>query len=157
MTLGRPRDFISHHVRLTQRVRDLETGVHPVSARYSFGSSVEPTVIVQEPGTGTWVAVSASTAGLRWRKRMGIASLMGGYQLVAGGAGTFPAAGVIVGHVPNGSRPSVDMSYRAAAIQAPYSARVDVRADGAIVAYRDASMGAGDVTVRVDSVQWPVA
>ena len=77
-------DFIDHHASMARRVRNLETGVHPLRSQVDWRESIPPTKFPVTGGvTGLNPNTSLDVQFPRYQKRSGIGSLMGTCQYIS--------------------------------------------------------------------------
>lgn len=162
-THSRNPDFIQRHARLDRRIRDLETGVHPVSADNDFAGDWPLTLIEPaEPGgpvQGHWPGGADYLDNRpRWRKRAGIAMLSGTLTITDPTLAAVEA-GKVYGSIPTAGRPATDMTFWATADHAPYITTVTVGEDGALTVYGGElpAPTAGELTlVYLHGIAYPV-
>lgn len=157
---ARQTDLLDLHDNVTRRVRNLETGVHPLRSEADYADSVPPTVFPKDSGSSSLLSTSTasvtSSSRFQYQKRSGIAALIGWVQISdPQAADAQDANGALWGTLPESLRPSIDRFLTAAADTAPGLTYVLVRADGQ-VRFFGGQLGE-TATVFCDGLVWPTA
>lgn len=148
----RALDFVDQQIDLRERVRNLETGVHPVRALANFYASTPLATIPRDTLANSGILSSSDGGTARWMKRSGYILLVGGLQL----DGPTASGGTRWGFMPVNARPALTLRLSAAATEAPYRAWVIIHPDGELLI--DGSglpTGISGAIVSLDGLGWP--
>jgi hypothetical protein len=152
--LARGPDYLKLHANVANRVRNLETGVHPTGSGLSYYDTIPPTTFSIRGGS-SWHAhtVFPNDFPPRWQRRTGIVMLSGAVELDSG-AGTVPAEDQIA-TLPAEARPLLSLVMQVSADSPPYRARIRITPGGDLFVLGDELDVAGAV-VRLDGATWTV-
>lgn len=152
--LTRGPDYLRLHANVAQRVRNLETGVHPTGSELRYYDTIGPTNIGIRSDSNWHVYESGVlTMQPRWQRRVGIVMLSGAVELDSGLSGA-PSEDLLA-TLPPEARPRQGQLQPAAAEQSPYRARLRVQTDGELYLLGGGLEAEGAI-VWLDGASWPV-
>ena len=151
--LARGPDYLRLHANVRNRVRNLETGVHPTGSHTDYYDTYPPTNF-SVPSGSAWHSYSSGVTDYppRWQRRTGLVMLSGAVELDSGAS--VPASDQI-GTLPPEARPLQELTMAVGAESSPYRARIKVQPDGDLFLLGDGLSAAGTV-VRLDGATWAV-
>lgn len=151
--LTRGPDYLRLHANVRQRVRRLETGVHPTGGELRYYDTIEPTDIsIRSDSNWHRYESGVRIYQPRWQRRTGIVMLSGAIELDSG-LSSAPDDDLLA-TLPPEARPVLGQMLPAAAEQDPYRARLRVQTDGELHVL-GGNLGAGAI-VWLDGASWPV-
>jgi hypothetical protein len=151
--LARGPDYLKLHANVRNRVRNLETGVHPTGAELRYYDTIPPTNIGIRSDSAWHVYESGVLSYQpRWQRRVGIVMLSGAVAL-DNGLGGAPSEDFLA-TLPPEARPTQGQLQTAAAESSPYRARLRIQTDGELYVL-GGDLGA-DAVVWLDGASWPV-
>lgn len=155
MRSARQLDFLHLHANAIRRLRNLETGVHPLPADVDYTDSVPLTLFPKAPGgSGALTAAPAPDDSPHYQKRSGIASLTG-YVTANPAHPDMDADGALYNTLPEPLWPARTLAGLCYADSAPWVARVLVTSTGELRFYPNGLTG--PTTVHLDGFTWPTA
>lgn len=153
---ARQLDILHLHANVARRVRNLETGVHPLPADVDYTDSVPLTLFPKDAGgSGALTVVGAADTRPHYQKRSGIASLTGLVIVNPAHADIIDSDGALYGTLPQTLWPTRAEAHLCYAETAPWVARVLVTSTGQLRFYPGGlTTTAG---VYLDGFTWPTA
>jgi hypothetical protein len=158
---ARQLDFLHLHTNAVRRVRNLETGVHPLPADVDYTDSIPLTLFPKDPLAGsaalTITGSGAPDADARphYQKRSGIASLTGYVTVNPLHADIIDTDGALYGTLPEALWPARTHATLCFADAAPWVARVLVTSTGQLRFYPGGLTAT--TPVYLDGFAWPTA
>lgn len=156
---ARGPDYLRHHVNVRQRVRNLETGVHPTGSRVNYYDTYGPTNISIDSGS----AYHSYTSGIieappRWQRRTGIVMLSGALEIDSGASVPTDEK---VASLPPEARPLQTVTIPVAASLDPWRVRIRATKSGELRVLCPDSMAASDgsgnpLAIYLDGAMWMV-
>ena len=136
---------------MQNRVRNLETGVHPTGSRTDYYDTYPPTGF-GVLSSSDWHAYSSGVTSYQpaWQRRTGLVMLSGAVELDNGKS--VPASDQIA-TLPREARPLVQQTVIVGADSPPYRARVTVKPNGDLYVLGD-DLTAANAVVRLDGAMW---
>lgn len=152
---ARRADLLDLHENVTRRVRNLETGVHPLRADIEYANSILPTLFPKAAGGSAAVNPGGSSPDQRpyYQKRSGVGSLMGWVILNGPHADAQDDDGALYGILPAAMRPTRSHSMLCYANEAPWVARISVRESGEVRFWGLTLPASTDVSI--EGFSWP--
>ncbi len=131
--VGRKRDQIDLFDNVTRRVRNLETGVHPVGSDLQYYDTIDPTLIDFDNAKIETSPSGTTDTRPRWLRRVGITQLIGEFRMHSGYTTDDLDPEETLATLPPQARPLVDLLFRGGLSVAPFFYHYRVQADGDLV------------------------
>jgi hypothetical protein len=151
---ARQSDLLDLHDNVARRVRNLETGVHPLRSEADYADSIPPTLFDGGSANLHHSPIATQADWPRYQKRSGIGSLTGQIQITDPHAGSM-SGGELWGTLPAAIRPTATHTYIVAATSSPGFTTVTVAADGD-VRINPGALPAGTTYIWLDGIAFPV-
>jgi hypothetical protein len=148
--MTRNPDYLKRHLSVKDRVRNLETGVHPTRSDLNYYDSYGLTSLVF-PSSSQWMN---SDNGAAWQRRVGIVTLSG--RATSKVIGTSLNNDQVAAVLPPEARPLTDLRFQGSLITQPWRTTVIVKESGDVIIQRDEIDSASTVYVYLDGISWLV-
>lgn len=126
-------DYLYLHANVSQRVSNLETGVHPTRSEYGDTDSLGPTQVTI---TGPFLNFGTVTYKLSWTRKIGIVQLAGAVECGLSHTISEMAASEVICTLPPDARPPYGLRLQGRVDFAPYFFSYTVDADGKLTVFK---------------------
>lgn len=144
-------DYLDSHVNVNDRLRALETGVHPVNHGLNYFDSWPRTEMTLVSGSGFNFPSSAAPRAA-WQRRTGNVYFMGA---VSANFATMSSDGVIFATIPDVAAPDQTMHQMVNLLVPPYVVMIMIRSNGEVVAFKPVGAASIVQDMYLDNVAFP--
>jgi hypothetical protein len=147
-------DFLHLHANAHRRLRNLETGVHPLASETAVPDTIPPTALtITNPHFRSAFSFDPAPSIPRWQRRIGVVTMLGGVEPVTNWA----ALGTeeTVGTLPAAARPLGELIFNGALLAYPWVCQYRVKPTGEISILKPAGVsGTSGAPVKFEGANW---